>query len=967
MNGSRAECPLRGSRSSLLLALLALSIAASAGAAHVVVRNYTTRDGLPQMQVNALAQDSEGYLWVGTNAGGVARYDGHRWRIDDASSGLPGSSVNCLASDSAGHVVVGTNGGAVRFGRGTRASAPAAGSPAASIVTSAWAAGSDTVWLGTRNGLYRWDLATERLSPIASPAGFTKLAVYSIAPDGHGGLYAGMSGGLAHLQPGSSGPLQEISGLPKGSASVVLARPGKPLLVGILDAGLYEGAPGSFRRVGDDAMPGRRVLCLTAEAQDPEAVWIGTDDRGAFCYRATGIEPFGKAQGLPSSTVSDILEDWEGVLWFGTDGGLTKRGPSAFLTFDSQDGFAENQAVFRIAETNDQSLWFSAADGGLLRLSPGGPPRRFTDKDGLPDVLVNDVARDPRGGLWVATRGGLARVDGDRVTRLRLPEDAPKDISILAPLPDGRLLLGTANSGILAFDGVSVTKLEGPIGPGLSTIFLSRDGTIWCGGDGWGAVGIRPGSAPRLLTRADGLPSNLVTNIFEDSRRALWIATDRGVWRRDATGTTLIYDRSHGLPDSFVYWTGEDHEKAIWFGTNHGAVRMLPGGSTRVYTAQDGLASDECNEDGFLVDSSGRVYVATLGVSVFLGPPRPRRPATPPARIEEVLVGGREVSFLGARPLPHDPGPITFRFAALSYMDEDSVRFRYRLSGLSGAWSEAAPGQFETTYGGLGPGSYVFEVSATTGDGRASHSPASVRFTILPVWWRTRAASVATAFLVFAVVLIVVRIRERRLLSSRRDLERQVAVRTEELKTANARLATLVWTDDLTGLANRRHILEKLDEAIAFARRQKTPLSLALADLDFFKHINDSLGHEEGDRFLCEATRAMQGVLREEDLLGRYGGEEFLTLLPGSDGPGAEAAAERMRAAVETLPVIEGDRIFPSGRPTVSIGLAALDDSVRDSSELIRRADAALYRAKAAGRNRVVTYRTGDSQQAPVV
>jgi diguanylate cyclase (GGDEF)-like protein len=952
----------------MALAILLALAGARARAAHLAVRNYTTRDGLPQAQVTALAQDADGYLWAGTNAGGLARYDGHRWRVYDAASGLPASSIDCLTADPDGGIIAGTNGGAARFHRGRWTSPPASPEPAENIVTAVWAAGGNRVWLGTRKGLVRWNTATNTIERVASPDGFTKTAVSAIEPDGAGGLFVGMTGGLARLPASGADRLEPVPGLPKGTVSALLVRPGRPLLAAVIDAGLYEGAPGDFRRVGGDESPGRRVLCLTGVKESPGAVWIGTDDRGAFLDRDSALEPFGRAQGLLNSSVSDILEDREGIVWLGTDGGLTKRGPSAFLTFDAQDGFPENQGVFGMAESTDGHLWFSAMETGLIRISPGGPTRIFTERDGLPDRRVNDVAADRlRGGVWVATRVGLARIDGDRVRKLSLPEEVPKNIQLLAPLGDGRLLLGTLSAGIFIFDGETAKKLPGPIGPGLSTIFVARDGVIWTGGDGWGAVGISPGLPPRVLTRTDGLPSNLVTNVFEDSRGSLWVSTDRGVWRRDSNGAARVYDRTHGLPDSFVYWTGEDREGSIWMGTNHGAVQLTPGGERRVYTSRDGLASDECNEQGFFVDSQGRVYIATLGVSVFLGRPRPVRAVEPPVKIEHILLAGREEPGFGDRPLPHDAGPITFRFAALSFADEGSVRFRYRLSGLSDAWSEAAPGQFETTYGSLAPGSYVFVVSAATGDGRASESPASVAFAVAPAWWRTRAASAAAAAALVALVLGIVHLRERRLLAARRDLEQKVGIRTEELRKANERLAELVWTDDLTGLANRRHILEKLVEAIAFARRQGTPFSLALADLDLFKNINDTLGHEEGDRFLCQAAHAMQGVLREEDLLGRYGGEEFLALFPGSDAAGAEAVGERMRCAVEELTITQAERIFPAGRPSVSIGIAALEETVRDGSELIRRADAALYRAKAAGRNRVESYASGDSRQIPAM
>ena len=201
----------------------------------------------------------------------------------------------------------------------------------------------------------------------------------------------------------------------------------------------------------------------------------------------------------------------------------------------------------------------------------------------------------------------------------------------------------------------------------------------------------------------------------------------------------------------------------------------------------------------------------------------------------------------------------------------------------------------------------------------------------------------------------MVHVREERLVRARTALETQVAERTEELSRVNERLAALAVTDELTGLVNRRRILENVTEAMAFARRRGTPLSLALADLDHFKVVNDTMGHAEGDRHLFRASKAMLGVLRTEDLLGRYGGEEFLAVLPGTDLMGALAAAERMRLAVCELGK-DGDENAP--RMSVSIGVTSLDDAgaAVDVAELIRQADSALYRAKARGRNQSAVY-----------
>src|SRR6185295_4265425 len=155
-------------------------------------------------------------------------------------------------------------------------------------------------------------------------------------------------------------------------------------------------------------------------------------------------------------------------------------------------------------------------------------------------------------------------------------------------------------------------------------------------------------------------------------------------------------------------------------------------------------------------------------------------------------------------------------------------------------WTQAAPGQWETTYGGLGAGPYTLELRAQTGDGRRSAEPARLAFSIRPQWWQTRVAAALGGLMLFGLVYLVIAARERRLTSAQQRLERLVEERTEELQRVNHRLEELAVTDELTGVANRRRVLEALTVAMSLARRQGTSLALALADMDHFKEINDS-------------------------------------------------------------------------------------------------------------------------------
>ena len=161
----------------------------------------------------------------------------------------------------------------------------------------------------------------------------------------------------------------------------------------------------------------------------------------------------------------------------------------------------------------------------------------------------------------------------------------------------------------------------------------------------------------------------------------------------------------------------------------------------------------------------------------------------------------------------------------------------------------------------------------------------------------------------------------------------------------------LASRDVLTGALNRRYFLERLDAEIAHATRCGSPLSLVMFDVDHFKHVNDTLGHPAGDRILRGVAAAAAATLRHDDVLARYGGEEFAILMRSADLPSAVGLAERLRQAVEAA-TFDDERA--TARVTISLGVATLPPVAEPAAQaLLAAADAALYRAKRSGRNRV--------------
>ena len=155
--------------------------------------------------------------------------------------------------------------------------------------------------------------------------------------------------------------------------------------------------------------------------------------------------------------------------------------------------------------------------------------------------------------------------------------------------------------------------------------------------------------------------------------------------------------------------------------------------------------------------------------------------------------------------------------------------------------------------------------------------------------------------------------------------------------------------DPLTGVFNRRHVEDVLRKEVVRAERHARPLAVAMMDADHFKNINDTYGHQTGDEVLREISERCRKTLRSNDVLGRYGGEEFVIVFPETNIGEAAVVAERLRAAIAQDPIQVGDKTLAA---TVSIGLAAYAPG-QDLDQLFQRADSALYTAKQDGRNLV--------------
>ena len=160
--------------------------------------------------------------------------------------------------------------------------------------------------------------------------------------------------------------------------------------------------------------------------------------------------------------------------------------------------------------------------------------------------------------------------------------------------------------------------------------------------------------------------------------------------------------------------------------------------------------------------------------------------------------------------------------------------------------------------------------------------------------------------------------------------------------------------DGLTKAFNKKYFTDRLESEFTFSTRHESPLALVLFDIDHFKKVNDTYGHQAGDHVLTEISKLLSGALRAEDVFARYGGEEFAVICRGSDQNQAQVVGERLRKAVEGHRFVYDGQHIPI---TISVGISVLPNpAVKDANDIVSFADQALYKSKHAGRNRVTVH-----------
>jgi len=968
--------------------------------ADIVIRTVARKHARPvPVSPFTFAQDGAGFLWAG-GQNALLRWDGYQFRayatVVGRDDGLRNHFIQVLHTDRAGTLWVGTEeGGLARYDAAADRFQTIPLADRRGEAMRIWSLdddGAGGLWVGTNRGLAHLD-AHARIMPPHAAAGDTAATVFAlpgrkiqaVVRGRQGVLWIGGDNGMARIGPdGGVTPIKlpaadhsptEVTHLMQDSAGRIW--------VGTRHSGAYLIDPASLLATpvptpAGLTVPDAGLEIMSIEEVEPGRIWMS-----AFGYGIFDITGAGHAAGLKvgilardplvpgtldSNAVFGLYRDRAGVTWIGTSEAMDQYVPPSgristlFGNPARLGGLPTN--VTAVLAKPDGSVWLGSQFDGILILGADGKPVRK-----LPVPRVFSLAATASGQVYIGLRTGLfvAGPSGEGLRRVEIPARRPS-ASVASLLTDGDTLWvgGGDDDGLWQVRPAAsgpATVLRHVGSPPLPTASIE---TLAFAPDGLLAVGTTSG--PALLNRATGATETLsidppgsnvtaseVVSFLTDRQGRLWIGTDDDgiavMIGRDAAGRPHFHriTTADGLPDADMNRMLADDAGNVWVGTDNGIAVIDPNNFTvRALREGDGVAvSTYLKMSGDRTPQGELLFGGHGGLTIVR--PQTVRPwlYQPPLAVTNIRVGGKIVRTRDAdiiiRP---EANSFAVEFASLDYSAPERNLYRYMLEGFDADFIVTDSGHRVASYTNLPPGRYTLCLQGSNRNGVWSQT-ATLRIRVLRAWFETIPVRIGEIAL---LVLLGSGIAHSRTLWLRRrqlHLENLVQERTSALVSSQKKLTELAYVDSLTSLPNRRAFNETLHDLLEVGEAPPHEFALILIDLDGFKQVNDTLGHDAGDELLIVAAGRLRVAVREGDTVARLGGDEFAILLKKVKTLDAiKLVCDRVVTGM-TAPVdIKGQRV----RIGASVGVSLSPRHGRTAEDLYRHTDQALYQAKRNGK-----------------
>jgi ligand-binding sensor domain-containing protein/anti-sigma regulatory factor (Ser/Thr protein kinase) len=721
---------------------------------------FSLSEGLSQSQVYAVCQDHRDYLWLGTQGGGVCRFDGAQFEPIHSEDGLPSDYVNSICANAFGQVIVGTNKGCAIIDAQKQVKVLSGYSgPVYALNSDAHA----RTLVGTPKGVLIVREGVNRLEPFVPFAALANLSVETFA-NGKRGVWAGTSKGLWLLGTQSQKaeaflPLsgQAVKALKSGPAGKLWVAVSGALL--LIDEQLME-VVGTYTHV---ALEQSQSMAIAGDGK----IWVGTANNGLFIFSPeNGLwSSFSEQQGLPHNNIRALIADRRGQIWAGTSGeGLLRFLAQNFQHYSKENGLGGDR-IYAVLQTAEGKILVSASQNGLFQLDSNGIQAIQSDS-GYLRVKCKTIATDRWDRVWVGTDGkGIAVLDTPRMRVVGTENGFSGNwIQKIIRDPNGDMFVAVVSGGIyrvscpdpLRFIVKKIIFPDQFKNINVSTLALDPGGRLWFA-TLEGLIGRVKNDRMEILFGSEtGLPSVQIRCLAFNAAGSVYAGTKgEGIYWADPSGQTVNFQplRLSRPSSRNIYLLQFDQAGHLWVGTEIGVDRLsidIPKKIAEVehFGRNEGFLGVENCQDAVLLDHSGQIWFGTMnGLVRYLPGDHKRNVLAPKLYFTNVSLFYKPLSETqyaewlsvtgGLEPgmdLPWNQNHLSFAFHAVDLSNPDKMRYRWRLEGAELEWSPWSD-QRQVNYANLAPGSYCFYAQAMSADGAMS-APEAAYFTILKPFWQ---------------------------------------------------------------------------------------------------------------------------------------------------------------------------------------------------------------------------------------
>ncbi len=780
-----------------LLAIVIFFIARTAFAQTYNFENISLEHGLPQAQINCLKEDTRGYLWIGTQGGGVAQYDGINFKVFDETSGLAGSIVTAVEEDNLGHMWFGTTwGGVSRYDgksfNGFTSEDGLFGNGVHALCCDKY----NKMYVATAGGLNV--IEDKIVSPLKQDIFNIKNTIKSILRDKQQNLWF-LTEKELHLYNyyewinigqlfKIKSKINTIAQDKSGNIWFATEKDGVFILTKKPD-GSYEIIP--YER--NNELVGMMIQNLVFDNRN--VLWICTQGFGVGRFDGSTLTFFNRKSGFKSNAVTAVCEDRSGNIWFGTDGnGIIKYNPAPFIYYDNIDGF-DRTTIFGIMCDKQDNLWAAPYGIGLIKYDRTKEVL-IDEKSGLSNKFIRAIGMDCTGVIWLCSSEGLFSVQNNKAVKATFLPEKTAARSILVD-KDNSLWIGTGGQFLYHYKDKKLTHYTDSTGLSHSyvhTLLKDRKGNMWIG-TGNGVNCMRDGKIVNFKY-ASGFCNDYIGSIAEDKYGNIWFGTDRCLVRYNGH-EYKGFTQADGLASSTIYSLISDDKGNVWVGTNKGIDRVEPSMSGEIisiknYSYYEGFKGIECNSRAVTKDSKGNLYFATIkGIIAYTPDKDLNIENKPQLHITGMKLFSQPFDFEkngyptdgwfhlpNELSLAYDKNYVSFKFVGINLYSPKKIKYEYMLEGFDLQWIKSE--ETEATYTNLQAGNYIFKVKAYSSTASV-FAQVEYPFVIKRPFWRSIWFYLFVFGLLATGIYMLMQYRTKKMELENEKLEDQVNLRTGEI------------------------------------------------------------------------------------------------------------------------------------------------------------------------------------------